>query len=127
MPVTRWIAAIHPRLAVVLHDLVMVWLAWYLSNLARFSFELDAPSVALSKWPVAGDSRPSRAAGKRVCNAESACSTITAGRLASAISEGSAAIYAAAAKPRAAVSHAAVPNFPPTASASRICARRRVC
>jgi FlaA1/EpsC-like NDP-sugar epimerase len=47
MPVTRWIAAIHPRLAVVLHDLVMVWLAWYLSNLARFSFELDAPSVAL--------------------------------------------------------------------------------
>jgi FlaA1/EpsC-like NDP-sugar epimerase len=47
MGAARWIAAIHPRLAVVLHDLVMVWLAWYLTNLARFSFEVDAPPVTL--------------------------------------------------------------------------------
>jgi FlaA1/EpsC-like NDP-sugar epimerase len=47
MGAARWIAAIHPRLAVVLHDLVMVWLAWYLTNLARFSVEPGAPAVAL--------------------------------------------------------------------------------
>jgi FlaA1/EpsC-like NDP-sugar epimerase len=45
MGAARWIAAIHPRLAVVLHDLVMVWLAWYVTNVARFSFQVDPPPV----------------------------------------------------------------------------------
>ena len=31
------IAAIHPRLAVVLHDLGMVWLAWVAANWLRYS------------------------------------------------------------------------------------------
>ncbi|MBS0591539.1 MAG: polysaccharide biosynthesis protein, partial [Proteobacteria bacterium] len=33
------IAAIHPRLAVVLHDLAMVWLAWIATNWLRYSLE----------------------------------------------------------------------------------------
>jgi hypothetical protein len=44
---TRWIAAIHPRLAVVLHDLVMVWLAWFLANLARYALRNESNIVAL--------------------------------------------------------------------------------
>lgn len=32
----RLFALIHPRLAVVIHDLTMVWLAWYLSQWLRF-------------------------------------------------------------------------------------------
>jgi FlaA1/EpsC-like NDP-sugar epimerase len=47
MGATRWIAAIHPRLAVVLHDLVMVWLAWYLTNLGRYSVRGEPEVVAL--------------------------------------------------------------------------------
>lgn len=39
------IAGIHPRLAVVLHDLVMVWLAWYLANVLRYAFVPDAAPV----------------------------------------------------------------------------------
>ena len=41
------IGSIHPRLAVVIHDLVMVWLAWYLANVMRFAFEPDAMPVVL--------------------------------------------------------------------------------
>ena len=41
------IGSIHPRLAVVIHDLVMVWLAWYLANVMRFAFEPDAVPVVL--------------------------------------------------------------------------------
>jgi FlaA1/EpsC-like NDP-sugar epimerase len=37
------IAAIHPRLAVVLHDLAMVWLAWIVTNWLRYSLEPMAP------------------------------------------------------------------------------------
>ncbi|HEY8011129.1 MAG TPA: nucleoside-diphosphate sugar epimerase/dehydratase [Rudaea sp.] len=37
------IAAIHPRLAVVLHDLAMVWLAWIATNLMRYSFAPNLP------------------------------------------------------------------------------------
>lgn len=44
---TRWIAAIHPRFAVVLHDLVMVWLAWFLANLARYALRNESNIVAL--------------------------------------------------------------------------------
>ncbi len=38
---------IHPRLAVILHDLTMVWLAWYAANLLRYSFQPDAEPVQL--------------------------------------------------------------------------------
>jgi FlaA1/EpsC-like NDP-sugar epimerase len=37
------IAAIHPRLAVVVHDLAMVWIAWISSNWLRSSLELNPP------------------------------------------------------------------------------------
>src|SRR5262249_30899827 len=40
------IANIHPRLAVVLHDLAMVWLAWIATNWLRYSFEPDPPPLA---------------------------------------------------------------------------------
>ncbi|MCX7555374.1 nucleoside-diphosphate sugar epimerase/dehydratase [Xanthomonadaceae bacterium JHOS43] len=39
------IGGIHPRLAVVLHDLMMVWLAWYVANVVRFAFEKGAEPV----------------------------------------------------------------------------------
>jgi FlaA1/EpsC-like NDP-sugar epimerase len=39
------IAAIHPRLAVVLHDLAMVWLAWIATNWLRYSLETNPPST----------------------------------------------------------------------------------
>ena len=41
------IGGIHPRLAVVVHDLLMVWLAWYLANVLRFALEPGAPSVPM--------------------------------------------------------------------------------
>ena len=40
------IAAVHPRLAVVLHDLGMVWIAWIATNALRYSFEPSAPALA---------------------------------------------------------------------------------
>ncbi len=47
MPFGRVIARIHPRIAVVLHDLAMVWLAWYVMNEVRYSLQPDAPLVPL--------------------------------------------------------------------------------
>ncbi len=47
MPVGRLVARVHPRIAVVLHDLAMVWLAWYVMNLVRYSFQPDAPPISL--------------------------------------------------------------------------------
>ncbi len=47
MPFGRVIARIHPRIAVVLHDLAMVWLAWYVMNLVRYSMQPEAPMVPL--------------------------------------------------------------------------------
>ncbi len=47
MGATRLIASIHPRLAVVVHDLVMVWLAWYVTNLVRFALRSEAEIVSL--------------------------------------------------------------------------------
>jgi FlaA1/EpsC-like NDP-sugar epimerase len=47
MGATRWIAVVHPRLAVVLHDLVMVWLAWYLTNLGRYAVRGEPDAVEL--------------------------------------------------------------------------------
>jgi FlaA1/EpsC-like NDP-sugar epimerase len=62
MGATRWIAAIHPRIAVVLHDLVMVWIAWYLTNLGRYAvrgepevvdfFSLDVPILVVAQGLV---------------------------------------------------------------------------
>jgi FlaA1/EpsC-like NDP-sugar epimerase len=40
------IAFIHPRLAVVLHDLGMVWLAWMATNWLRYSFEPNPPALS---------------------------------------------------------------------------------
>ena len=40
------IAAIHPRLAVVLHDLAMVWIAWISTNWLRYSLEANPPPFA---------------------------------------------------------------------------------
>lgn len=39
------IAAIHPRLAVVAHDLAMTWIAWTVVNMVRWSFQPDAPEL----------------------------------------------------------------------------------
>ncbi len=47
MPFGRLIARVHPRIAVVLHDLAMVWLAWYVMNLVRYSLQQDAPQIPL--------------------------------------------------------------------------------
>ncbi|ODU46632.1 nucleoside-diphosphate sugar epimerase/dehydratase [uncultured Aquimonas sp.] len=41
------IGRVHPRLAVVLHDLLMVWAAWVISNALRFSLVPNAPSFTL--------------------------------------------------------------------------------
>src|SRR5438445_4258173 len=43
----KLIAAIHPRLAVVLHDLAMVWVAWIATNALRYSIVPNAPD---SSW-----------------------------------------------------------------------------
>lgn len=53
----RAIARIHPRLAVVVHDLFMVWLAWTAVNTVRWSLEADAMPVSLlgvQNWLVLG-------------------------------------------------------------------------
>jgi FlaA1/EpsC-like NDP-sugar epimerase len=42
----KLIAIIHPRLAVVVHDLAMVWLAWMATNWLRYSFEPSPPTLA---------------------------------------------------------------------------------
>ena len=41
----KLIAIIHPRLAVVAHDLVMVWLAWFGANWLRWNLQPDPPPV----------------------------------------------------------------------------------
>ncbi|MBS0557247.1 MAG: polysaccharide biosynthesis protein [Proteobacteria bacterium] len=51
MGLRRLTAAIHPRLAVVLHDLAMVWIAWTAANWLRYSFELHPPTI----WQLAPD------------------------------------------------------------------------
>ncbi len=40
------IGAIHPRLAVVVHDLAMVWVAWISTNWLRYSLEVNPPTFA---------------------------------------------------------------------------------
>ena len=46
MPLRNLIAGIHPRLAVVLHDMLMVWIAWIAVSVLRWSFETNPPPVA---------------------------------------------------------------------------------
>lgn len=41
----KFIAKIHPRLAVVLHDLAMVWIAWTAITSFRWSFESARPTL----------------------------------------------------------------------------------
>lgn len=43
----RLAVVVHPRLAVVIHDLVMVWVAWTAMLVLRYSFVPDAPRIAL--------------------------------------------------------------------------------
>ncbi|HET9031723.1 MAG TPA: nucleoside-diphosphate sugar epimerase/dehydratase [Dokdonella sp.] len=45
--IKRIIAKIHPRLAVVVHDLSMVWLAWTAITSFRWSFEMERPELGL--------------------------------------------------------------------------------
>ena len=42
----KWVAVVHPRLAVVMHDLAMVWLAWVTTNALRYSIEPSSPDLA---------------------------------------------------------------------------------
>ena len=44
---SRLIAKIHPRFAVVVHDLAMVWLTWVAINSFRWSFETEAARPGL--------------------------------------------------------------------------------
>jgi FlaA1/EpsC-like NDP-sugar epimerase len=46
MPMRSVIGGIHPRLAVVMHDLAMVWLAWVATNWLRYSLLPDPQTVA---------------------------------------------------------------------------------
>jgi FlaA1/EpsC-like NDP-sugar epimerase len=43
----QWIASLHPRVAVVAHDLFMVWLAWFGANWVRWNLLPDPPSIPL--------------------------------------------------------------------------------
>ena len=45
-PCVACVAAIHPRLAVVVHDMVMVWLAWTAVSVMRWSLAPNPPPVA---------------------------------------------------------------------------------
>ncbi|HRQ65458.1 MAG TPA: nucleoside-diphosphate sugar epimerase/dehydratase [Xanthomonadaceae bacterium] len=55
--VRAWIAGIHPRLAVVAHDLSMVWAAWMLATVARYHFWPEPPPLSVfppEMWIVLG-------------------------------------------------------------------------
>ncbi len=45
MNLRRLIAIIHPRIAVVAHDLAMIWLAWFGTNWLRWNLQIDPPAV----------------------------------------------------------------------------------
>jgi FlaA1/EpsC-like NDP-sugar epimerase len=47
VPLRNLIAGIHPRLAVVAHDMLMVWLAWTAVMMIRWSLASNPPPVAL--------------------------------------------------------------------------------
>lgn len=48
----KLIASIHPRLAVVVHDLAMVWLAWVVTNGLRYSLAPDPMITGWFSWEV---------------------------------------------------------------------------
>ncbi len=57
MQMRRTIAGIHPRLAVVAHDMLMVWLAWTAVSMMRWSLVPNPPPVSLfgvEVWIVLG-------------------------------------------------------------------------
>jgi FlaA1/EpsC-like NDP-sugar epimerase len=57
MLLRRTIAGIHPRLAVVAHDMVMVWIAWTTVSVLRWSLATVPPPVSLfdtEVWLVLG-------------------------------------------------------------------------
>ena len=45
--INKSIVKIHPRLAVVMHDLLMVWFAWTTITSIRWSFEVARPQLGL--------------------------------------------------------------------------------
>ena len=47
MLLRKTIAGIHPRLAVVAHDMLMVWLAWTAVSMLRWSLVPNPPPVSL--------------------------------------------------------------------------------
>ncbi len=47
MRLRKLLGSIHPRFAVVIHDLLMVWLAWYATNAMRFALAPDNFNVPL--------------------------------------------------------------------------------
>ena len=47
MNLRRLIAILHPRLAVVAHDLAMIWLAWFGTNWLRWNLQIDPPPVSV--------------------------------------------------------------------------------
>ena len=47
MNLRRLIAILHPRLAVVAHDLAMIWLAWFGTNWLRWNLQIDPPPIVL--------------------------------------------------------------------------------
>ena len=49
MPLRNLIAGIHPRLAVVLHDMLMVWVAWIAISMLRWSLEANPPPLSLRR------------------------------------------------------------------------------
>lgn len=53
MGLRNWIAVIHPRLAVVTHDLVMVWLSWIIVNELRWSVVASRPPMELFSVEIA--------------------------------------------------------------------------
>jgi len=55
MPFRNLIAGIHPRLAVVLHDMLMVWIAWIAVSMLRWSLEPNPPPMAWFGPEVSAD------------------------------------------------------------------------
>ncbi|MFZ2235779.1 MAG: nucleoside-diphosphate sugar epimerase/dehydratase [Dokdonella sp.] len=53
MGLRSWIAVIHPRIAVVSHDLLMVWLSWVVVNELRWSVVPSRPPVELFSIEIA--------------------------------------------------------------------------
>ena len=53
MSLRNWIAVIHPRIAVVSHDLLMVWLSWLIVNELRWSVVPSRPPLEFFSIEIA--------------------------------------------------------------------------